>query len=281
MMKDTLMHGQFQGGKTMINITNCGHDSHHCQPCDIEHENGLSEYLLLIVKTAAWFSLGGTKTVTKPNMAILFDKHSYIHYGYQSPGYNDDWIHFDLNGSDEISWFQSLGLPLNQPLYPPDVQRLSQFIQLMSQESHFPAGHSAQIQDCLMKALLHALSEDLVRASQPVFQNRNYPAFLKLRAALYDNPSAPNSIETMARSLNLSISYFQHLYKQFFSVPPQMDLIQARLNLAKFYLTHSNMNIYALASFCGYSSEVHFMRQFKKFEGTTPSEYRQKHSENA
>ncbi len=264
----------------MISIISCGHDSHHRQPCDIEHKNGLSEYLLLIVKTTAWVSLCGQKTLTEPNMVIIFDKHSYIHYGCQQSGYNDDWIHFDFN-DDDISWFQSLGFHFNQPLYPSDVQRLSQFVQLMSRESHFPAVYSSQILDHLMRALFYALSEDLVRVDQLAFQNKNYPVFLKLRTVLYDDPSAPNSIEAMARSLNLSISYFQHLYKQFFAVSPQLDVIHARLNLAKYYLTHSNMSIGALASFCGYASEVHFMRQFKKFEGATPSEYRRKHEGTA
>ena len=260
----------------MICITSCGHDSHHRQPCDIEHKNGLPEYLLLIVKTSAWFSIHGQRIFTEPNMVILFDKDTYIHYGCQHSDYNDDWIHFTLDDPEDTAWFFSLELPLYQPLYPPDIQRLSQFVQSMSREFHFPAKHSPQVLHCLIQALLHVLTEDLVRADQLAFQHRHYPAFLKLRTALYNNPSAPQSVDAMARSLNLSVSYFQHLYKYFFAASPQMDVIRARLDLAKFYLAHSNMSIHALSSFCGYCSEVHFMRQFKKFEGITPSEFRRR-----
>lgn len=260
----------------MIHITICGHDSHHRRPCDIEHKNGLPEYLLLVVKTAAWFSVRGRHIFTEPNMVILFEKDTYIHYGCHHPDYNDDWIHFDLDTPSDLSWFCSLGLPLGEPLYPPDVPRLSQIIQIMTREFRFPAGHSPQVLHHLMQTLLHILAEDLVRSDHLAFQNKHYPAFLKLRSALYDNPAAPLSIDAMARSLNLSVSYFQHLYKLFFSTSPQMDVIRARLELAKFYLAHSNMSIHALSSFCGYGSDVHFMRQFKKFEGITPSEFRRK-----
>lgn len=260
----------------MIQITICGHDSHHRQPCDIEHKNGLSEYLLLIVKTDAWFFVRGQRISTNPNMVILFDKNTYIRYGCPHPDYNDDWIHFDLTDASDLSWFDGLGLPLGEPLYPPDIQRLSQLVQIMTREFRLPAGHSAQVLHCLAQALLHALAEDLERTDQLTFQNKHYPAFLKLRTDLYNNPSVPRSMDTMARSLNLSVSYFQHLYKQFFAVSPQIDVIHARLELAKFYLSHSNISIYALSSFCGYGSEVHFMRQFKKFEGITPSEFRRK-----
>ena len=36
------------------------------------------------------------------------------------------------------------------------------------------------------------------------------------------------------------------------------------------------MSIRSLSDFCGYDNELHFMRQFKKFVGMTPTEYRQK-----
>lgn len=261
---------------TMINITNCGHDSHHRIPCDIEHKDGLPEYLLLIVKTSAWFQIQNRRITTEPNMVILFDKHTYIHYGCPHPDYNDDWIHFTLDEPVDISWFLALDLPLNQPLYPPDIRRLSHLVQSMTREFRFPAGHSRQVLHSLMQSLLHMLTEDLARADQLFYQNKHYPAFLKLRTGLYNNPSQTLSVDDMARSLNLSVSYFQHMYKDFFATSPQTDVIHARLELAKFYLTHSSMSIHALSSFCGYSNEIHFMRQFKKFEGITPSEFRNK-----
>ena len=37
------------------------------------------------------------------------------------------------------------------------------------------------------------------------------------------------------------------------------------------------MSISSLAAFCGYDNELHFMRQFKKGTGMTPSQYREAH----
>ena len=51
----------------MITVTNCGHDSHHPKPCDIEHTDGLPDYLLLLVKTDAWFFVDGKRCFTQPN----------------------------------------------------------------------------------------------------------------------------------------------------------------------------------------------------------------------
>ena len=262
----------------MIHVTSCGHDSHHRSPCDIEHKNGLPDYLLLIIKTGAWVSIDGRRTFTAPNMVILFDRNTYIHYGCNDPDYNDDWIHFFIDSGTAGDLISRLKIPLNHPLYPPDAQRLSRFVQLMSREFRFPADYSEQILDSLMQGLLHALAEDLKKAEQLYAGHRHYSAFLRLRTSLYNSPSIQWSAKEMADSLDLSVSHFQHLYKQFFAVSAQSGIIGARLELAKYYLTHSNMTICSIASFCGYDSEVHFMRQFKRFEGITPSAFRRKMS---
>ena len=39
----------------------------------------------------------------------------------------------------------------------------------------------------------------------------------------------------------------------------------------------SEMSVSSLALFCGYDNELHFMRQFKKITGLTPSQYRESH----
>ena len=36
------------------------------------------------------------------------------------------------------------------------------------------------------------------------------------------------------------------------------------------------MDIASVAALCGYENQLHFMRQFKKFTGLTPSQYRMK-----
>ena len=75
---------------------------------------------------------------------------------------------------------------------------------------------------------------------------------------------------------SVKIIRMQNLYKQFFTCSCQQDIISARLELAKYYLTGSDMSIRSLSDFCGYDNELHFLRQFKKFVGMTPTEYRQK-----
>ena len=81
----------------------------------------------------------------------------------------------------------------------------------------------------------------------------------------------------MSESLYISISHFQHLYKEFFDVSCQTDIINARIRLAEFYLSTTDLSVKEIADLCGYENELHFMRQFKKITKNTPTECRKKH----
>lgn len=260
----------------MIKVTTCGYNSHHPKPCDIEHPAGLRDYLFLLVKTDAWFFARGKRIFTQPNMVILFDKGTYIRYGRNSPDYNDDWIHFQIDEAESPFFFDSFPIPLNQPLYPSDFHRLSGYAQMLTTEFRIPSNQSAQTQDSLMRALLYSLIGELSKPADGIFAHKHYLELSRLRTQLYNTPSDPWSAKQMADSLDLSLSYFQHLYKKFFHCACQQDIISARLEQAKFYLSTSNMNIRSLADFCGYGNELHFMRQFKTVVGMTPSEFRRK-----
>lgn len=258
----------------MIHVTICGHDSHHPSSFIMEHSTGLPDYLLLLVKTDAWFDFDGVKTPTTPNMAILFDRNVHIRYGCDHAHYNDDWIHFDFSTREEDFLKQELHIPFGQPLYLPQLHSLSHQIQAMTPVFHSSGLHREQLLDSMMRTLLYSLDEQLCTVQSDSQPNKHYEAFLNLRAELYNNPGYPWTIAKMSDSLFLSASYFQHLYKDFFHCSCQQDIIRARLELAKFHLSTSDFGIRSLSQFCGYENELHFMRQFKKFEGMTPSQYR-------
>ncbi|MFV0341405.1 MAG: helix-turn-helix transcriptional regulator [Anaerocolumna sp.] len=213
----------------MIAVTNCGHDSRHRTKFQIQCKNGVPNYILLLVKTEAFFDICGTIKNTKPNMIIIFDKNTYTHYGCEKDYYNDDWIHFDF--IEEESLVETLQLPLNQPIYLPYIITLSNYVRILVQESHGNSIHNA--------------------------------------------PHHQLSIDHIAESVHMSPSYFQHLYKNIFHISCIQEVIHARIERAKFYLTTTDMTIKTLSEFCGYKNELHFARQFKKKVGLTPSQYRE------
>lgn len=257
----------------MIYVNNCGHDSHHPKPCDIEHQRGVPDYLILLIKKESWIVLEKKRHIIRPNSLICFPPDTYIHYGCDMIGYNDDWIHF-LPDKSEQKAFLSLKLPMCQIVHPHDFHKLSEYVRMLSDCFHSSYLHREKMIDSFMHIFLYTLQEELRKGSTKPLVQKYYQNFSGLRTQIYNNPANSWSVPAIADSMCLSLSYFQHLYKDFFKCSCQQDIINARLALAKYYLANSTMSIHSLADYCGYSNELHFMRQFKKFMGMTPTEYR-------
>ena len=69
-------------------------------------------------------------------------------------------------------------------------------------------------------------------------------------------------------------SYLQKYYKNHFEISIIENIIRLRLDMAKHLLSETDMSITQIAEKCGYSSYIHFTKQFRKYEGTTPTEFR-------
>ncbi len=105
-------------------------------------------------------------------------------------------------------------------------------------------------------------------------ENQYYRELSSLRNEIYLNPEKDWSIENICKRTNLSRSYIQHMYKSFFGESITSDITNSRMEYAKFLLSGTDMTINSISRLCGYNNDVHFMRQFKKLIGVTPSQYK-------
>ena len=81
----------------------------------------------------------------------------------------------------------------------------------------------------------------------------------------------------LATIAHLSLSQFERRFKALFQVTPVQYLIRLRLNKAGQLLTSSTAKITDIASQCGFYDHSHFIRQFTRAYGLSPSAYRQQH----
>ncbi len=255
----------------MITIFNGGCDSRHPIPLDCIYTG--SDYLLLFVKTDAFFEVERRIVSTPPNTVILYRKGARIHYGRSLPHYNDNWVHFDLS-PDEEDLPHALQIPFDTPVPLKQTGQINELMRLVAIASLSNDAYREKILDSYMHALLYHVASLLREKPDPASSHKYYQDFNRLRLEILNSPQKEWSVESMADSIHLSPSYFQHLYKEFFGQSCMQEVIQARLRLAKFYLSTTNQSIQSLAPMCGYESELHFMKQFKKNMNMTPSQYR-------
>ncbi len=91
---------------------------------------------------------------------------------------------------------------------------------------------------------------------------------------MHDDPSRTFTLGEMAESVNLSGPYFCSLFKSITGVPPAKYLKSLRLQHAATLLTTTFLSVKEIVRRVGLTDESHFVRDFKRMYGATPSEYR-------
>ncbi len=107
-------------------------------------------------------------------------------------------------------------------------------------------------------------------------KNPQFEKLCLLREKIMKNPEFAWNISEIAKGLYLSKSYLQKIYKSYFGKSIIEEMIQFRIDKAKELLEKDDMTITDIAKECGYSSYNYFVRQFKKSEGISPTDFRRK-----
>ncbi len=82
------------------------------------------------------------------------------------------------------------------------------------------------------------------------------------------------SLVELAKTLNLSPTYFASAFKQAIEISPHQYVIQQRVEQAKLMLSKTDLAIADIALQVGFSSQTHLTQQFKRVTGMTPKQVR-------
>lgn len=104
------------------------------------------------------------------------------------------------------------------------------------------------------------------------------PSKLASQAAGYvrRDLSEPISAERMAEEFFISRPYLSAKFKRETGMTLTDFILREKTEEAKRLLRYSDKSAAAIGEYLGFSSHSHFIRVFKKYEGVTPNEYREK-----
>lgn len=98
----------------------------------------------------------------------------------------------------------------------------------------------------------------------------------KILKYIYENASNPLlGAPMVCDEFNMSTTYFSRIFKEDLGVNFSVYLQTLRITKAKKLLLESDMNLNAIAQEVGYISSQNLLRLFKRYEGMSPSAYRQ------
>ena len=85
------------------------------------------------------------------------------------------------------------------------------------------------------------------------------------------------SVEEIAQMCNVSVNYFERLFKEYSGMTPTKYRITGKVNRAKLMLETSSLSIEEISEELNFSDSAYFCRCFKGTVGMTPSQYRKAH----
>lgn len=255
-----------------MKIVNVGYNYRHPADFFINRPYGSGDYILLILKTEAFFVFDNEKHIASPNSVVLFKKGTPQIYGALSKEYANDWIHFDVD-DEEMNEIQKLDIPFDTILSVNSTTVFSELIRKIFSEKYSQNLYKEDSMNLYFNLILIKISEML---KMPVLAKEKpyYELFCTLRHEIQLAPQNDWNIDKICKKLNLSRSYIQHLYKSFFGASIMEEVLLGRIEYAKYLLSSTDFTVCSISKMCGYANDVHFMRLFRKATGTTPSKYR-------
>lgn len=245
----------------------------HESDFSIERPNGSGDNLLLIFKTPAKVVINGIIQHVQADSAVLFSCGFPQYYSADCDKYINHWVHFYADENDDF--FRRINLPFNTIINASDVYMIESLLSQLNSESLSDGNNREECVDLILRLIMAKLSEDCKKSCHSSVHSEKLRL---LRSDIYSNPSEFRSVAKMAEQLSLSPSHFQALYKSEFGISCYEDVLNARLERAKYYLKNTSLSVSRIAELCGYENDVHFIRQFKLRTGLTASAYRKNHS---
>ncbi len=257
-----------------MKVVNVGYNYKHADEFSVDRPNGSGDYVLLVIKTNAFFVINGKTQYAAPDSVIIFKKGTPQIYGASGGEYINDWIHFEMSDEEALRIENSIA-SFDTIISINNTTEISGLIKSMFNEKYSLNICKEDSLNLYFELILLKLYESS-KAPDSKKENRYYNELYALRNEIYQKPGNNWSIDDICRKMTLSRSYIQHIYKELFGNSIISDITNSRIEFAKYLLSSTELKVADISRQCGYNNDVHFMRIFKKTAGTTPTQFKKR-----
>jgi len=208
-------------------------------------------------------------------------------------GANHGAVVFELDGGGAPSQILGAGIVLGGPSRKVLLEALPERFVLRAEDSHTTPSIAGQL-ECLTREaeqpgpgsrlIISRITEVLFLLLLRAYGEREElggwlgaarnPQIGAALSAIHRQPERDWTVDGLARFVGMSRSSFSAKFQRLVGAPPLRYLTSVRMDHAVELLTHSQLNIAAIAEQVGYGSEPAFATAFKRWHGSTPGTFR-------
>lgn len=236
----------------------------------------LNEYqLVYITKGCGYFSSQSCKEVkiSAGTMILLFPGEWHNYYPDEETGWDEYWVGFrgvNIDNKEKKRFFTK-----EEPLF--HIGLSTTIIGLYEDILKFASQEKTGYQEMISSIVLHILGTVYYKKKNNSFSNTYVVDKInEARLIMKEQVENPLTPEEIASRLGLGYSWFRRMFKEYTGVSPTQYQLQQKLLKAKELLISSNLNISEIAYSLKFENAGQFSTFFKKKEGMTPSEFRER-----
>lgn len=253
----------------------------HYRPGETLGPRRLPDYeLVYMLEGTATYCANGKEYAAPPGTLLL-----------PRPGFNEEF-HWDLQRPTRHGYlhFDIARLPSDWPnpnWWPVAIENpssvVSALVHRIIRHVSIPAGPPMRVPNRRVTRLLETLISEMVLdateedRSEPEWE-RPEPvkrAIHRMRQAINQRPPATLTLNDLARAAGVTPHHLIRLFRSSLGLAPMETLRLMRLQLALALLSHTTLQIGAIADRCGFGNVFHFSRRFSAHFGRPPSALRQ------
>lgn len=244
--------------------------------CERTAEEAQEYVLIYCVEGEGWFRLGDRRYEVVANQFFILPKYQAHAYGSKAEvPWTIYWIHFD----GVKAAFFSVGFSCPHDIFPAAHSRIKE--RLMLFEEIYGAVSSGYNKNYMLYAttsLFHFLGsmKFLGEYRECRFVGTPDKGDMVQRAIhfMQENLNRKLRLSDIAREVRLSPSYFSNVFEEKAGSPPLRYLGYLRIQEACRYLDFTDLKISQISPLVGYEDALYFSRQFTKYMGMSPTEYK-------
>jgi AraC-like DNA-binding protein len=191
---------------------------------------------------------------------------------HYTPDPNDPWTYIWLgfDGSNARAFLDAASISPEHPVFHDEDRRLRPFFDNIYDEYILKGFFDLY---CLGEAygLMGTLCIGFEHALQPVSV-----AEAHIKAAkefILNNYQFHITIDLVSKNIGITPNYLANIFEQYEKKSPKRFLIETRMQAAKMLLCSGSYRIHEVAEKVGYSNQLHFSNEFKRFYGKSPINY--------